>query len=52
MYIDSQIYEDEVHIFANWEVFLQILDGNIASISKIGIIIDQGFITIGGPHLI
>ncbi|XP_061169219.1 ubiquitin carboxyl-terminal hydrolase 47-like isoform X6 [Saccostrea echinata] len=27
VYVDNQIYEDEVHIFANWEVFLQILDG-------------------------
>ncbi|XP_061169220.1 ubiquitin carboxyl-terminal hydrolase 47-like isoform X7 [Saccostrea echinata] len=27
VYVDNQIYEDEVHISANWEVFLQILGG-------------------------
>ena len=27
IYLDNQVYEDDVPIFANWEVFLQILDG-------------------------
>lgn len=41
MYIDSQIYEDEVHIFANWEVFLQILDGpeEMTSTSQLAIFV-------------
>lgn len=41
VYIDSQIYEDEVHIFANWEVFLQILDGpeEMTSTSQLAIFV-------------
>ncbi|OWF37661.1 ubiquitin carboxyl-terminal hydrolase 47-like [Mizuhopecten yessoensis] len=27
VYTDAQVYEDDLPIFANWEVFLQILDG-------------------------
>ncbi|KAJ8315138.1 hypothetical protein KUTeg_007288 [Tegillarca granosa] len=27
VYVDSQLYEEDVPIFANWEVFLQVLDG-------------------------
>lgn len=27
VYTDSQVYEDDLPIFANWEVFLQVLDG-------------------------
>ena len=29
IYLDNQVYEDDVPIFANWEVFLQILDGQL-----------------------
>ena len=27
IYIDDQVYEDEIPIYPNWEVFLEILEG-------------------------
>lgn len=27
IYVDNQAYVDDIQIFANWEVFLEVLDG-------------------------
>ena len=29
VYINSQVYEDEIGIFPNWEVYLEILDSEL-----------------------
>lgn len=43
IYLDNQVYEDDVPIFANWEVFLQILDGEeqMMSSSQLAIFVRQ-----------
>lgn len=43
IYLDSQVYEDDVPIFANWEVFLQILedDEQMMSSSQLAIFVRQ-----------
>lgn len=31
VYINSQVYEDEIAIFPSWEVFLEILDSKLSA---------------------
>ena len=34
VYINSQVYEDEIAIFPSWEVFLEILDSKSVAFSS------------------